>query len=105
MLIYSLENTKVSHLVGLGHCNRQEGVELYGQLPDCGDFQCYDFGQGGILQHVAQRIYANFQNPSWETLKHHFLPANAPRGIFRELKSIARNDKRAISNKNEFLEE
>ena len=105
MLRSSLGNTKESHLVVLGNFKHQEGVKLYGQLPDYDDFQGYDLGQGAILHQVAQRIYANFHQPSWQTLKSHLFSVNAPKKIFRGLKSIDWVVKRTISNKNECWEE
>ena len=38
-------STKESHLAVLDNFKHQEDVKLYGQLPDYGDFQCYDLGQ------------------------------------------------------------
>ena len=48
---------------------------------------------GGILHHVAQRMYANFHKPSWRTLKHRLFSVKVPKEIFRKLKSISGNDK------------
>ena len=89
----SLENTTEAHLAVLGNFRQQEDVKLYGHLPGYGDFQRYDLGQADILHQVAQRMYANFHKPSWGTLKHHLFSVNAPKKIFRGLKSLARNDK------------
>ena len=112
----SLGNTKEANLAVLGNFKHQEDVKLYGRLPDYDDFQCYDLGQGGILHHVARRIYANIHKPSWGTLKRHLFQANFPRnycgwlnrlrgmvnycGWLNRLRGMV---SRAISNKNEFF--
>ena len=60
MLRSSLGNGKEAHLAILGNFKHQEDVKLYIQLPDYGDFRCYDLGRGHTLNRVARRIYANF---------------------------------------------
>ena len=88
MLMSSPENTKAAHLAALGNSGQKEDAELYGQLPCYGDFQCYELGHGGILHHVAQRIYANLHMPSCRTLKRRLFSVEDPKKIFRGLKSI-----------------
>ena len=56
--------TKGPNLVFLGDFKKKEDIKLYSHLPDYGDFQRYDLGEGDILRHVALRIYANSHKPS-----------------------------------------
>ena len=81
----------------------QEGVKLYGQLPDYGDFQCYDLGKGDILLHVDLRMYGNFDKPSWQTLKHHLSAAKITKKLFKGIKELPRSDKRVSLRKKERL--
>ena len=69
-------DTKEAHFAVLEDYEKQEDVNLYFQLPDYDDFQCYDMGKDDILLRVALRIYGNFHKPSWQTLKHHLLRQN-----------------------------
>ena len=77
---------------------------MYIRCPDYGDFQCYDSGREDALNKVARKIYANFHNPSWQTLKHRLLSVKIPKKLVRG-RSVRLMEmvKKAISNKNECL--
>ena len=90
----SLVNTKEAHLVVLDDSEQQGDVKLYVQLHGYDDFRRYDLGQEDISRQVAQRIYANFHKPYWETLKLHLFSVGIPKKLFREIKSIGGNGKK-----------
>ena len=94
MLRSSLESGEEAHIVFLDNSKHQEDVKLRTQLPDYGDFQGYDLGVGDTLNRAGRRIFANFHKPSWQTLKHHLLPAETPKELVRGLNAIAENDKK-----------
>ena len=71
---------------------------MYTQLPDYYDFQCYDLWLGGVLSQISHKIYANFRKPSWKTVKNHLFMAKIPKKLSKDLKDVAENDKRTISN-------
>ena len=98
-------NTKEAHLAVLGNSKQQGDVNLYGQLPDYDDSQSYDLRQEDISRQVAQRIYANPHKHSRRTLNRHLFLARVPKKLSRWVKSIAGNDKRAISNRKECFAE
>ena len=101
----SLGNRKESHLAISGNFKQQEEVELYSQLPDYEDFRGYDFGTEDALNQVDRQIYTNFHKPACQALKHPLFSASTPQKLFREIKAISGNGKKAISNKNECLAE
>ena len=68
-------------------------LEMYSQLPDYDDFQGYDLGIETILSQIAQKIYANFHKPSWQTLSHHLCMAKIPKMLFRDRKNIDGDEK------------
>ena len=47
MVKSGLEGEKEARAVLVGNSKQQEDWEMYSQLPDYGDFQCYDLGIGG----------------------------------------------------------
>ena len=49
---------------------------------------------GGALNHVARKIYANFHKTSWGALKHHWFSAKVPKKPFRGIKAIGGNGKK-----------
>ena len=67
---------------------------MYTQLPDYGDFQGYDLGRDGALNHVGRKLYANFHKPPWRTLKRHSLSAEIAKELFIEIDAIAEKTKK-----------
>ena len=76
-----LEGEKEAHAALVENFKQRGDFEMYSQLPDYEDFQVYDLGAGTILSRIAQKIYANFYNPSWGTLKHHLFVAKTQRSF------------------------
>ena len=101
----SIGNRREARLAVSDKFKQKEDVKLRTQLPDYGDFQGYDLGSGDALHQVLRQIYANFHKPSWQTLKHHLFPVGIAKKLVREIKAIAGNGKKAISNKNGCLAE
>ena len=79
----SLEDENEAHVVSANDCKREEDLKMYIELPDYDDFQCYDLGVGGILSQIAHKIYVNFRNPSWQTLKRHLFMGKSERNFLK----------------------
>ena len=78
----SIGHKKAARLAACGKFKQTEDVKLHIQLPDYGDFQCYDLGVEDALQ-VLRKIYANFHKRLWETLKRHLSPVGVANKLFR----------------------
>ena len=68
--------------------NQKEDLEMYSQLPDYANSQCYDMGIETTLSQISQKVYANRHKPSWETLKHRLFMAQIAKMLFRDLRNI-----------------
>ena len=84
MLRSNLEESNEVNAVLRSEFSQQEDVKLYSQLPDYDDFRGYNSGVDGRLEEIANRIFANSHEPSWQkTLKHYLFTAKVPQKLFR----------------------
>ena len=67
------EGEKKARTILVGNSKRRTDLEMYGLLPDYGEFQGYDLGIDTDLSQIAEKIYADMHNPSCGTLKRHLL--------------------------------
>ena len=103
MLKSGLGGEKESHTILVGNSKQQEDLEMYGQLLDYDEFQGYDLWVHTEFVQVAEKIYADFRMPSWQTLKRHFLTAEIQKKLLRGIEILAENDKKKGDFKQERM--
>ena len=104
MIKSGLDVEKAPRTMLVGNSKHQEDLEMYGRLPDYDEFQGYDMGIDTDLSRIAEKMYADFHNPPWVTLKRPSVMVEIPRKLLRELTILAENDKKGIPNKKECFE-
>ena len=85
---------KEDHAILGGGFKNQEDLEMYGQVPDYGEFHRYDMRIDSESSQVGEKIYADFHKPSWQTPKRHLFLAGIPQKLSRHLKILAGGDKK-----------
>ena len=81
-----LEGEKESHTALVVNSTQKEDSEMYSQLPDYDVFQWYYMEIDAAVSQIAQKVYANFHKPSWQTSKRHSLMAKIAKKLLRGAK-------------------
>ena len=98
MLKSILRDTRGVNKAQLGDVKIQEDVKMYSRLGGYDDFRGSYLASETDLPATPRRIYAEFSQPPWLTLKRHLFSTHMAPEIFKKLRDIPVRDKQGEFN-------